>query len=139
MQQNNNTERKRQALVKPKEGVELILLVIQKDSFSHLISNNGQYLWYSVDIPANRKYTMLHVGVAKNIIGFASQITEEEAKDLVKKFYSLDKVNYNKEHYHDYVNENKVYRTAIESLKSLIESCGLTVGENEDVLILKKI
>lgn len=61
--------------------------------------------------------------VTAEILGIASELTEEQAKELVDKFTLLPTTE--NEGYKNYLTYAKGFKTAIESLHSLITSLGL--------------
>jgi hypothetical protein len=139
-----------QAIINSRENVTLLLLVVPTGTFDIELYKSGnskkvRYTYSRGNITyceqkqlkdlTKYKDNFMAPALSSNkkiqIIGLASTITEKQAKELVD-----DIIGYYKD-YSDLEFDVYVMDTAKESLQSLIQSSGLTIGENQDVLILK--
>lgn len=123
-----------QATFETKEGVTILAVVVPIGSTELLLTafrqlvkvryySNGQYNFIKTNIRFNR-------GKGATIIGPLSQLTEEQAKEIVKENFSG--------FYRDYQDPGEwQYGKALLSLQSLIRSLNLNFTPEQDVLLIK--
>lgn len=130
-----------QAKLTPKPDLTLLAVVVPKEAFEFYLHEQavsyfipyGEY-WKKIremiDMNLIDEYSYLEdVGT---IIGILSQLTEEQAKEIVP-FTEC----YGATFFTNYMNKRGFKRNGVDSLQSLIESSGLTYTNEEDVLLIK--
>lgn len=120
-----------QAIIPTKEGEKMLLVAVPKEATDFRISKTG-LVYY---IPGYSNGIKLYeVPNSSEIIGLASEISEEQAKGLVTYMDDLF------DHFGDVFRAGKNpkwYNTAKEAISGLIESSGLILTDKEDVLVIK--
>lgn len=130
-----------QVKLTPKPDLTLLAVVVPKEAFEFYLHEQavsyfipyGEY-WKKIremiDMNLIDEYSYLEdVGT---IIGILSQLTEEQAKEIVP-FTEC----YGATFFTNYMNKRGFKRNGVDSLQSLIESSGLTYTNKEDVLLIK--
>ena len=109
---------------------EYLFLEVPEGAYNFRKSHNGRNVyekWVKFDTDTDAidgKVIISNTPIDYTILRLASELTEEQAKELVDKFTLLPTTE--NEGYKNYLTYAKGFKTAIESLHSLITSLGLT-------------
>lgn len=138
-----------QAKLTPKPDLTLLAVVVPKEAEKfQAYDYNGVHdptllyrvnkVVFKIDLKLSRNHHPLIKMMGGNqrynltIIGLLSNITEEQAKEIVP-FTEC----YGATFFTNYMNKRGFKRNGVDSLQSLIESSGLTYTNEEDVLLIK--
>lgn len=112
-----------QVTISPNNKDTLLLVAVPNSSYNHCI-DDGDLMYVNGGIRFLKAHEKFY---NYTIIGLASSITEEQAKELFD--------------FKDFIwateQGGKLWGNALSKLKGLIESSGLTIGKDQDCLILK--
>lgn len=119
-----------QTTISPKENVTLLVVAVPKTAYD--FQHGGPFIRYNSQLGYGWVTDYNKEMIGSTIIGLSSTITEEQAKELVGEAENM------MGGYKNYFTPKVAsYYLAKESLNSLIRYSGLTLGKDQDCLILK--